>query len=117
MARCKKRLRGRIGDVVGPVQSPAGIVFQVKVRNTGETVAVELKVPGLHNVANALAALSVAKACGVTLKEAAAHLGLSPKTVDVHRAQIMRRLDIHSVQGLVLYALRTGLIDAGHPEQ
>ena len=34
-----------------------------------------LKVPGLHNVANALAALSTAKACGVPLAEAAAHLG------------------------------------------
>src|SRR5499427_7934230 len=60
---------------VAPVQSPAGVAFQVKTRDMGETVAVELKVPGLHNVANALAALSVAKACGVALKEAAAHLG------------------------------------------
>ncbi len=34
-----------------------------------------LKVPGLHNVANALAALSAAKACGVGLAAAAAHLG------------------------------------------
>jgi UDP-N-acetylmuramate--alanine ligase len=58
-----------------PVQSPTGVAFQVKARDTGETVAVELKVPGLHNVANALAALSVAKACGVALAEAAAHLG------------------------------------------
>ena len=44
-------------------------------RDTGETVEVALKVPGLHNVANALAALSAAKACGVPLAEAAAHLG------------------------------------------
>jgi len=58
-----------------PVQSPSGVAFQVKVRDTGETVAVALKVPGLHNVANALAALSVAKICGVALAEAAAHLG------------------------------------------
>jgi UDP-N-acetylmuramate--alanine ligase len=58
-----------------PVQSPTGVAFQVKAREIGETVAVELKVPGLHNVANALAALSVARACGVALKEAAAHLG------------------------------------------
>jgi UDP-N-acetylmuramate--alanine ligase len=58
-----------------PVQSPTGVAFQVKARDTGETVAVELKVPGLHNVANALAALSVAKACGVALAEAAVHLG------------------------------------------
>jgi UDP-N-acetylmuramate--alanine ligase len=58
-----------------PVQSPTGVAFKVKARDTGETVVVDLKVPGLHNVANALAALSVAKACGVTLQETAAHLG------------------------------------------
>src|SRR5262245_7153638 len=58
-----------------PVRSPAGIEFQVKARDTGETVEVDLKVPGLHNMANALAALSAAKACGVALAEAAAHLG------------------------------------------
>ena len=58
-----------------PVQSPTGIAFRVKARDTGETVEVELKVPGLHNVANALAALSVAKVCGVALAEAAARLG------------------------------------------
>src|ERR1700704_5801367 len=58
-----------------PVQSPTGVAFQVKARDTGEIVAVALKVPGLHNVANALAALSVAKACGVSMAEAAAYLG------------------------------------------
>jgi UDP-N-acetylmuramate--alanine ligase len=58
-----------------PVQSRAGIVFQVKARETGEAVEVDLKVPGLHNVANALAALSAAKACGVPLAAAATHLG------------------------------------------
>ncbi|MGB2596991.1 MAG: Mur ligase family protein, partial [Pseudolabrys sp.] len=58
-----------------PVQSPAGIVFQVKARETGEAIEVSLKVPGLHNVANALAAMSAAKACGVTLAAAASHLG------------------------------------------
>jgi UDP-N-acetylmuramate--alanine ligase len=58
-----------------PVRSPAGITFQVKARDTGEVVEVDLKVPGLHNMANALAALSAANACGVALAEAAAHLG------------------------------------------
>jgi UDP-N-acetylmuramate--alanine ligase len=58
-----------------PVRSSAGIVFQVKARETGESVEVDLKVPGLHNVANALAALSAAQACGVSLKAAAAYLG------------------------------------------
>jgi len=58
-----------------PVQSPVGIAFQVKACDTGEAVEVDLKVPGLHNVANALAALGAAKACGVPLAAAAAHLG------------------------------------------
>ncbi len=58
-----------------PVRSPAGIAFQVKARDADEAVEVALKVPGLHNVANALAALSAAKACGVALAAAAAHLG------------------------------------------
>ncbi len=58
-----------------PVHSPTGTVFQAKARETGETVEVGLKVPGLHNVANALAAMSAAKACGVPLAAAAAHLG------------------------------------------
>jgi UDP-N-acetylmuramate--alanine ligase len=58
-----------------PVRSPAGIAFQVTARETGEPVEVDLKVPGLHNVANALAALSAATVCGVPLPAAAAHLG------------------------------------------
>jgi UDP-N-acetylmuramate--alanine ligase len=58
-----------------PRLSPSGIAFVVKARDSSETVEVALKVPGLHNVANALAALSAAHACGVVLGEAAAHLG------------------------------------------
>jgi UDP-N-acetylmuramate--alanine ligase len=58
-----------------PEPSPTGIVFRVKARDSGETVEVALQVPGRHNVANALAALSVAQACGVGLAQAAAHLG------------------------------------------
>ena len=58
-----------------PVRSLAGIRFSVKARETGEVVEVDLKVPGLHNVANALAALSAAQVCGVPLTAAAAHLG------------------------------------------
>ena len=60
---------------LSPVRSPTGIAFQVKARDTGEVVQVNLKVPGLHNVANALAALGVARTCGVPLADAAAYLG------------------------------------------
>ncbi len=47
---------------------------------------------------------------GRAAKEIAFELNLSVKTVASHRAQIMRRLDIHDVAGLVLYAVRQGLI-------
>ncbi|MFZ6658286.1 response regulator [Undibacterium sp. TJN19] len=47
---------------------------------------------------------------GHNTKEIAYHLNLSGKTVETHRAQLMERLDIHDVPGLVLYAVRSGLI-------
>jgi UDP-N-acetylmuramate--alanine ligase len=58
-----------------PAPSPTGIAFRVNSRDTGEAVEVKLKVPGLHNVANALAALCAAKACDVALADAAGYLG------------------------------------------
>src|ERR1700733_1472137 len=58
-----------------PIPSPAGIAFAVTARDSGEVVAINLKVPGLHNIANALAALCAAKTCGVALADAAAYLG------------------------------------------
>jgi len=70
-------MRATQADLIAslPVRSPTGIAFHVKERDTGEAVEVALNVPGLHNVANALAALSAARACGVGLAEGAAHLG------------------------------------------
>jgi DNA-binding NarL/FixJ family response regulator len=49
-------------------------------------------------------------ASGKSMKEIAFDLGLSVKTVETHRAQIMVRLDIHDVPRLVLYAVRQGLV-------
>jgi DNA-binding NarL/FixJ family response regulator len=47
---------------------------------------------------------------GNTTKEIAAKLTLSVKTVETHRTQLMERLDIHDIAGLVRYAIRIGLI-------
>jgi DNA-binding NarL/FixJ family response regulator len=47
---------------------------------------------------------------GRASKEIAFELGLSPKTVDVHRARIMERLRLNDIASLTLYAVRKGLI-------
>ena len=47
---------------------------------------------------------------GKSTKEIAFLLGLSIKTIEAHRAQLMARLDIHDVPGLVRCAMHLGLI-------
>jgi DNA-binding NarL/FixJ family response regulator len=47
---------------------------------------------------------------GRTSKEAAAHLGISVKTAECHRSNIMMKLDIHETAGLVRHAIRIGII-------
>jgi DNA-binding NarL/FixJ family response regulator len=47
---------------------------------------------------------------GKSNKEIAIVLELSANTVSVHRANIMRVLDIHNTAELVVYAIRTGLV-------
>jgi FixJ family two-component response regulator len=42
-------------------------------------------------------------------REIAQFLGLSIRTVDAHRAEIMARLDIHDLSGLIRYAMTVGL--------
>jgi len=48
---------------------------------------------------------------GKTTKQIAHVLEISVKTVETHRAQLMERLKIHDVAGLVRYAILVGLID------
>ena len=49
---------------------------------------------------------------GNTTKDIAFQLNLSVKTVETHRAQIMKRLSIHDIPGLVRYAIRVGLVSS-----
>jgi len=48
---------------------------------------------------------------GLSSKEIAKKLFISPKTVENHRANIMNKLDLHSTLELVRYAAKLGLID------
>jgi DNA-binding NarL/FixJ family response regulator len=48
---------------------------------------------------------------GVSLKEAAAILGISYKTADKQKASLMAKLDIHDRVELARYAIREGLVE------
>jgi DNA-binding NarL/FixJ family response regulator len=47
---------------------------------------------------------------GKSTRDIADTLSISPKTVETHRSQLMQKLDIRDVPGLVRYAIRHGLI-------
>lgn len=47
---------------------------------------------------------------GKTTKEIAANLNLSPHTVETHRSNVMRKLNLNSLPELILYAVRKGVI-------
>jgi DNA-binding NarL/FixJ family response regulator len=46
---------------------------------------------------------------GHSTKDIARRLDVSVKTVEAHRAEVMERLDIHDLPGLVRFAIRHGL--------
>lgn len=48
---------------------------------------------------------------GQSSREIAESLFLSPRTVDTHRSNLMRKLDIHKVAGLIRFALKQGLVE------
>ena len=48
---------------------------------------------------------------GRSTKELADRLGISPKTAETHRTNIMRKLNVHSVSEVVRYAIRNKLVE------
>ena len=72
-------------------------------RISGETSPLELLTPRQREVLQLIAE-------GYSTKKIARTLKISVKTVETHRMQLMERLDIHDIAGLVRYAIRIGLV-------
>ena len=83
----------------GPLQTQSGH------RLRGEDLSSDLLTPRQTEVLKLLAQ-------GQSSKDIARLLDLSIKTIDTHRSQLMKQLDIHEVTGLVRYAIRAGLISS-----
>ncbi|WP_199221151.1 LuxR C-terminal-related transcriptional regulator [Coraliomargarita sinensis] len=49
---------------------------------------------------------------GKANKETAYELGISIKTVEKHRTNLMRKLNIHETAGLTRYAISAGIIES-----
>jgi len=49
-------------------------------------------------------------AAGLSSKEIGADLSISPRTVETHRASLMRKLDLHSVAELTRFAIEKGIV-------
>ncbi len=69
--------------------------------------------PGADNLTARQSQVLQLIAEGHSTKEIAFRLELSVKTVETHRAQLMERLQIRDIAGLVKYAIRNGLVTTG----
>jgi DNA-binding NarL/FixJ family response regulator len=73
----------------------------------GEAGTLELLTPRQREILQLIAE-------GHSTKEIAHLLKISIKTVETHRSELMERLDIHDVAGLVRYAIRVGVVTSEH---
>jgi len=53
---------------------------------------------------------------GFSNKQAAKQLGISVKTIEKHRQQLMNKLNIHETAGLTRYAISRNIVEGGRPE-
>jgi DNA-binding NarL/FixJ family response regulator len=83
------------------------VLDNYRTKNTTSPVSASANMPHLTSRERQVVQL-VAE--GKSTKEVASHLNLSVKTAETHRSNIMRKLGLHSVSELVLYAVRNNII-------
>jgi len=72
--------------------------------------------PNLPNLTPREREITQLLAEGMSSKEVASLLNLSTKTVETHRSNIMRRLSLHSIRDLVVYAIKNNIIQIEVPQ-
>lgn len=77
-----------------------------------QTAGAELRLPQRNRLTTREREIVQLLAEGKSSKEVAVALGISVKTAETHRANIMRKLEIHSVSELVRYAIKNQIIEA-----
>ena len=85
----------------------ADLVLSGYLNRTQRSVKNNISLPGLTSREREVVQLL---AEGKSTKEVACHLDLSVKTAETHRSNIMRKLGLHSVSELVLYAVRNNIV-------
>jgi len=86
----------------------AGYIGRTGIAAPGRPGAADLQIPLTPRQRQVLQLLAE----GHNVKEIARQLDISEKTVETHRTQIMERLQIFDLPGLVRYVLRVGLVKA-----
>ena len=89
---------------LSPAVSKHVVIDPVR-RGNGEAGILQLLTPRQREILQLIAE-------GHSGKEIAYRLNVSVKTVEAHRAQLMQRLNIHDLAGLVRFAIRVGLVTA-----
>jgi DNA-binding NarL/FixJ family response regulator len=85
----------------------ADLVLSGYLNRTQRSAKSNISLPGLTSREREVVQLL---AEGKSTKEVACHLDLSVKTAETHRSNIMRKLGLHSVSELVLYAVRNNIV-------
>ena len=93
---------------------PAIRLLEKKVKEEGISTRISdmiRSVEGCETVSEREKDIIVCLVQGMSNKEISSHLYISVNTVITHRRNIARKLNIHSVAGLTIYAFANGLID------